>query len=47
MKEFCHKHQINPVYGAPRTPQTQGLVERNNIMAKEDLTNILKERKVS
>ena len=43
MQEFCEKHGIKQVHGAPRTPQTQGLVERNNRTAKENLTNILKE----
>ena len=47
MKDFCQRHQIELVHGAPRTPQTQGLVERNNRTAKENLTNILKEKKVS
>ena len=43
MQEFCQKHGIKQVHGAPRTPQTQGLIERNNRTAKENLTNILKE----
>ena len=30
MKDFCAKYKIKQVRGAPRTPQTQGLVERNN-----------------
>ena len=45
MKDFCQRHQIELVHGAPRTPQTHGLVERNNRTAKENLTNILKEKK--
>ena len=45
MKEFCAKHKIKQVHGAPRTPQTQGLVERNNRTVKENLLNILKENK--
>ena len=47
IKDFCQRHQIELVHGAPRTPQTQGLVERNNRTAKENLKNILKEKKVS
>ena len=42
-KYFCQKHGIKQVHGAPRTPQTQGLVERNNRTVKEKLSNILKE----
>ena len=42
-QEFCHKHEIKQVHGAPRTPRTQGVVERNNRTVKENLTNILKE----
>ena len=43
MQYFCQKHGIKQVHGAPRTPQTQGLVERNNRTVKENLSNILKE----
>ena len=43
MQEFCQKHGIKQAHGAPRTRQTQGLVERNNRTAKENLTNVLKE----
>ncbi|XP_068697451.1 KRAB-A domain-containing protein 2-like [Montipora foliosa] len=43
MQEFCQKHGIKQVHGAPRMPRTQGLVERNNRTVKENLTNILKE----
>ena len=44
MSELCGKHKIKQVYGAPRTPSTQGLVERNNRTVKENILNILKER---
>ena len=44
---FCNEHHIELVHGAPRTPQTQGLVERNNRTLKENLANILKEKQVS
>ena len=44
MTELCEKHNIKQVFGAPRTPTTQGLVERNNLTVKENITNILKER---
>lgn len=44
-KEFkSKKHKIKQVHGAPRTPSTQGLVERNNRTVKENILNILKER---
>lgn len=36
MIDFCSKHKIDLVHGAPRTPQTQGLVERNNRTIKEN-----------
>ena len=35
MSELCRKHKIKQVHGAPRTPSTQGLVERNNRTVKE------------
>lgn len=45
MSDLCGKHNIiKKVHGAPRTPSTQGLVERNNRTAKENILNILKER---
>lgn len=47
MIDFCNKHKIDLVHGAPRTLQTQGLVERNNRTVKENLANILKEKQVS
>ena len=34
MSELCGKHNIKQVHGAPRTPSTQGLVERNNRTVK-------------
>lgn len=43
MSELCGKHNIKQVHGAPRTPSTQGLVERNNRTVKENILNILKE----
>ena len=42
--ELCEQHNIKQVFGAPRTPTIQGLVERNNLTVKENITNILKER---
>ena len=42
MSEFC-KDKINQVYGAPRTPTTQGLVEPNNRTVKENMNNIINE----
>ena len=47
MTDFCNKHKIDLVHGAPRTPRTRGLVERNNRTIKENLVNILKEKQVS
>lgn len=44
MSELCGKHNIKQVHGAPCTPSTQGLVERNNRTVKENVLNILKER---
>ena len=44
MSELCKKHKIKQAHGATRTPSTQGLVERNNRTAKENILNILKER---
>ena len=44
MTELCEEHNIKQVFGAPRTPTTEGLVERNNLTVKENITNILKER---
>ena len=44
MSELCKKHMIRQVHGAPRTPSTQGLMERNNHTVKENILNILKER---
>ena len=40
MTELCEEHTIKQVFGAPRTPTTQGLVERNNLTVKENITNI-------
>ena len=44
MTELCEEQNIKQVFGAPRTPTTQGLVERNKLTVKENITNILKER---
>ena len=45
MSEFCKANNIKQVHGAPRNPSTQGLVERNNRTVKENMNNILKEKK--
>ena len=45
MKDFCKTNSISQVHGAPRTPTTQGLVERGNRTFKENLSNILREKK--
>ena len=36
---------MSQVHGAPRTPRTQGLVERGNRNFKENISNILREKK--
>ena len=41
MAEICKTHKIKQVHGAPRTPTTQGLVERNNRTVKENMKNII------
>ena len=45
MKDFCKTNSITQVHGALRTPTTQGLVERGNRTFKENLSNILREKK--
>lgn len=45
MQQFCHSYSIAQVHGAPRTPTTQGLVERGNRTFKENLSKILREKK--
>ena len=45
MKNFCKTNSITQVHGASRTPTTQGLVERGNRTFKENLSNILREKK--
>ena len=45
MREFCKSNSISQAHGAPRTPTTQGLVERGNRTFKENLSNILREKK--
>ena len=47
MSSFCQSNNIKQVHGAPRTPTTQGLVERNNKTIKENIRNILTEKKES
>ena len=44
MRAFCESHNTNLVHGAPRTPQTLSLVERNNRAVKENLSNIIQEK---
>ena len=45
MSDFCQRHHIRQVHGAPRNTSTQGLVERNNRTVKENMSNILEEQK--
>ena len=44
MAEFCKAYKIKQVHRAPRTPTTQGLVERNNRTVKENMKNIITEK---
>ena len=44
MADFCERNSIKQTHGNPRTPITQGLVERNNKTIKENMSNILKEK---
>ena len=37
MDTFCKNNGITITHGAPRTPQTQGLIERSNRLCKEDM----------
>ena len=45
IKDFCETNSITQVHGAPGTPTTQRLVERGNRTLKENLINILREKK--
>ena len=47
MSQFCKNNGITQLHGAPRKPSTQGLVERNNQTVKQNIRNILKEKKQS
>ena len=47
MSQFCKNNGITELHGAPRKPSTQGLVERNNQTVKQNIRNILKEKKQS
>ena len=47
MSEFCAKHKIKQVHGAPRNPSTQGLVEQANQTTKENISNLIKEKNLS
>ena len=41
LKLFCEENQIKLSHGAPRTPTTQGLVERSNRTWKENMRSII------
>ena len=47
MSQFCKNNGITELHVAPRKPSTQGLVERNNQTVKQNIRNILKEKKQS
>ena len=41
MDTFCKNNGITITHGAPRTPQTQGLIERSNRSCKEDMQTFI------
>ena len=41
MEKFCQENGIEQAHGSPRTPTTQGLVERSNRSWKEDMRAII------
>ena len=43
--QFCKNNGIAQLQGAPRKPSTQGSVERNYQTVKQNIRNILKEKK--
>jgi len=43
MTDFCAKHKIKQVFGAPRNTSTRALVERAHRTSKEHISNIIKE----
>lgn len=47
MLQFCGNNGMTQLHGAPRKLSTQGLVERNNQTVKQNIRNILKEKKQS
>ena len=47
MSQFCKNNGTTQLHGAPRKPSTQGLVDSNNQTVKQNVRNILKEKKHS
>ena len=41
MEAFCEENRIQVAHGSPRTPTTQGLVERSNRSWKEDMRALI------
>ena len=41
MEAFCKENEIKMAHGSPRTPTTQGLVERSNRSWKEDMPTLI------
>ena len=41
METFCKNNGITMKHGAPRTPTTQGLIERSNRKSKEDMHTLI------
>ena len=47
MSQFCKNNGTTQLYGAPRKPSTQDLVDSNNQTVKQNIRKILKEKKQS
>jgi transposase InsO family protein len=46
-KEFCDKHGIKREYNIPRTPQQNGVVERQNILVQQMEISMMNERNIA
>ena len=45
-KEFCDKHGINREYTIPRTPQQNGVVERQNRIVQQMARSMMNEKNI-
>jgi transposase InsO family protein len=45
-KEFCDKHGIKREYTIPRTPQQNGVVERQNRLVQQMARSMMNERNI-